>query len=65
MTWRRKATLATGLVTVALGVGAAPAAANDGIKVHADEDPDLTASAKVHLDGGAPLKESISFDYPN
>jgi hypothetical protein len=64
MTWHRKA-LAAGLVTVAFGVAAAPAAANDGITVRADEDPDFTASAKVHLDSGAPLKETISFDYPN
>ena len=65
MIGRKRAALAAALVTIALGAGAAQAAANDGITVRADEDPDLTAKAKVHLDSGAPLKESISFDYPN
>jgi hypothetical protein len=65
MTRRMKRLMATGFATVALGAVASPAAANDGITVKADEDPDLSASGKVHLDGGAPLKQSISFDYPN
>ena len=55
--------MAAAFATLALGVAASPAAANDCIAVKADEDPDLLASGKVHLDGGAPLKESISVDY--
>jgi hypothetical protein len=64
MSHRMKRLMATGFAVAALGVAASPAAANDGITVKADEDPDLSASAKLHLDSGAPLKESINFDYP-
>lgn len=65
MTRRRKAFGAAVLVSLALAATAAPAAANDGVTVRADEDPNLTASAKLHLDSGAPAKETISVDYPN
>jgi hypothetical protein len=57
MTRRWKAVIATGIAGLALAATASPAVANDGISVKADSDPD--ASAKLHLDGGAPTKAKV------